>query len=106
MNISLSTKTPSFRNRTIKALLLGAIALGVSSFAMAHETVQQPASTTYQVALQAKVLSNQGHGEAGNRADWNVDYPSQLAPQTVPVTNDNSSTNVASTVDIASDQQL
>jgi hypothetical protein len=105
MNISLSTKTPSLRNRTIKTLLLGAMALGVSSFAAAHETVQQPASIAYRTALQPKVAPTQAYVDATARTDWNVDYPSQLAPQAVPATS-NAPANVASTVDTAADQQL
>lgn len=106
MNISLATKIPSLRARTTKVWLLGALALGASSFAMANETAQQPASNTYQLALQAKVLSNKDQGEAGNRVDWNGDYPSQLAPQKVPVTNGTPASKVAPTVDTTSSEQL
>ncbi|WP_130618508.1 hypothetical protein [Dyella amyloliquefaciens] len=86
MNVRLPIKTFSFRNPSIKAWLLGALAFGASGFAMADDAAQQPAVATYHAALQAKVIPERLNGEAGNRVDWNVDYPSQLAPQAVSET--------------------
>lgn len=106
MNISTSTKIHSVRNRAIKALFLGAAALTVSGFATAHEAAPQPASTTYQTALQPKIVAAQANHDAGSRVDWNVDYPSQLAPQTVRVANDMPANHVTSTVDKDANEQF
>lgn len=106
MYIPTSTKTPSLRSRTIRTLLLGAMALAASGFATAHEAAPQPASTTYQAALQAKISPIRADQEAGSRIDWNVDYPSQLAPQTVRVANNMPAGNVTSTVDKDANEQF
>ncbi|RAO77636.1 hypothetical protein [Dyella jiangningensis] len=106
MNLSPSTRTPPLPRRVINALLLGAVALGVSHLAMADEAVQQPSAATYQVAVQSRLLPDPHRGEAGDRVDWNVDYPSQLAPQPVDVANDAPVNKLASTVATSSDQPL
>lgn len=106
MNLSTSTKLSSLRNRTIKAVLFGAIALAASGFATAHDAAPQPASTTYQAALQAKIAPTQAGHEAGSRIDWNVDYPSQLAPQTVRVAHNVPASEVTSTVDKDANEQF
>lgn len=106
MNVSTTPKISFARTRTIKALLLGAMALAVSGFATAHDAAPQPASTTYQAALQAKISATQAGHEAGSRIDWNVDYPSQLAPQTVRVANIEPADKAMSTVDKDANEQF
>ncbi|WP_201315333.1 hypothetical protein [Dyella sp. EPa41] len=106
MNIPTSTTISSARNRAIKSLWLGAMALAVSGFATAHEAAPQPASTTYQAALQAKIVPTQARDEAASRSNWNVDYPSQLAPQPVRVASNATINKVASTVDQDANEQF
>jgi hypothetical protein len=106
MNIPTSTKIPSIRKRTIEALVLGAMALAVTGFATAHDTAPQPASTTYQAALQAKIVPTRAGQQAGSRIDWNVDYPSQLAPQAIRVANNASAHPVTTTVDKDANEQF
>ncbi|MBV8159065.1 MAG: hypothetical protein JO278_15505 [Dyella sp.] len=106
MNLSTSTKMPTLRNRTIKALLLGVIALAASGLATAHDATPQPTSNTYQAALQATIVPTQAGAEAGSRIDWNVDYPSQLAPQTVRVAHNVPTSKLTSTVDKDANEQF
>lgn len=108
MSVSTFAKIPFVRNRTINALLLGAIALTVSGFASAHgaDASPQPASTVYPTAIQPTIVAAPTLREAGNRSDWNVDYPSQLAPQAVRVANSIPASSVTSTVDQDANEQF
>lgn len=62
-----------------KGRLLAALALAfVANMAIADDAAPALASAT---ATQQPMQARQNQGDAGERADWNVDYPSQLGPQ-------------------------
>lgn len=101
MNTSLS-KNPTFRRRLVDAVMLGVFAFAASGLAMAGEATPSSGPAYYRTELQTKVVPNQTHGDAGNRYDWNVDYPSQLAPQAVPSPHDASVAQMEATTASAS----
>jgi len=76
--------------KTLYAPLLAALALSLAAFAGGSQAADTTPSSQGTAHLRATARGdgqrNVSASEVNGRADWNVDYPSQLAPQVLPST--------------------